>query len=118
MAEHLDLGAAGETAAARRYEHDGFAVLARNWRCRDGELDLVLRRGPLLVVCEVKTRTRDGYGGGAAAVDRRRQIRLRRATAAWLAESRPRGVTDVRFDVAVVRPRPEGFAVEVIPGAF
>ena len=51
------LGAHGERVAARRYEADGYEVVARNWRCGDGELDLVLRRGDTLVFAEVRKPT-------------------------------------------------------------
>ena len=88
-------------------------MLARNWRCTFGELDLVLGRPGLVVVCEVKARARDGFGGPQGAVDWRKQRRLRRLAAAWLAEQRPVSV-EVRFDVAVV----VGAKIEVIIGAF
>ncbi len=45
------LGAEGEALVARHYEGAGYTLLARNWRCRDGELDLVLRKGRTLVIC-------------------------------------------------------------------
>lgn len=48
------LGSAGEDLAAAEYERRGYEVLARNWRCREGELDLVLRSGATVVFCEVK----------------------------------------------------------------
>ena len=51
------LGIAGEDAAAAWYEANGYEVVARNWRCREGELDLVVRRNRTIVFCEVKTRT-------------------------------------------------------------
>jgi putative endonuclease len=89
--------------------------LARNWRCRDGELDLIARKGPVLVVCEVKTRTGTRFGAPFEAVTRDKQRRIRRLTARWLADGqtrvRPR---HVRFDVASVR----GADVEVIEDAF
>jgi putative endonuclease len=99
------LGAAGELAVARRYEADGFTVLDRNWRDgRRGELDLVLGRDGLVVVCEVKTRTGSAFGDGAEAVDRAKQARLRRLAMAWVAAHRDDvGWVDLRIDVAVVR---------------
>lgn len=115
------LGAEGEDAAARWYEERGFVVAERNWRCREGEIDLVVSRPGLLVVCEVKTRTSARYGGGAAAVDARKQRTIRQVSAVYLRErssrsSRPIG--RVRFDVAVVSAGAHGFAVDVIEGAF
>jgi putative endonuclease len=119
-AAHLRLGAAGEDAAAEWYRRRGFSILARNWRCREGELDLVLRRDDLVVICEVKTRSSDRRGGGAAAVGPAKQRRIRTAALRFLDEHRGRGGgrPSIRFDVAVVRPRTSGMAVEVLEGAF
>jgi putative endonuclease len=111
---HLDLGRRGEALAADAYEADGYVVVARNWRSgRSGELDLVLAKGRLLVVCEVKTRSSDAFGVPAAAVDHRKQARIRALTAAFLRahEVRPAGI---RFDVASV----VGNRVEILEGAF
>ena len=92
-------GAYGEARAARWYADHGFEVADRNWRCPDGELDLVLRRGRLVVVCEVKARRTDAYGLPAEAVTPAKQRRIRRLAVAWLAATGTRGV-DLRFDVA------------------
>jgi putative endonuclease len=111
------LGAAGETAVATWYERAGYAVLDRNWRCRAGELDLVLGRGRTIVFCEVKTRRSDAFGIPAEAVTPRKQRRVRGLAVAWLAERGIRG--DLRFDVASVRPASGGgLAVEVLEAAF
>jgi len=87
--------------------------VARNWRCPLGEIDLVLRQGAVVVFCEVKARATEQYGPAAAAVGWRKQLRLRRLAAAWLAETGTRGV-EVRFDVVAVT----GVRVEVIEAAF
>ena len=71
------LGAHGERRAARCYEDRGWQVVARNWRCRDGELDVVARDGQALVFCEVKTRTGTGFGHPAEAVTASKRRRLR-----------------------------------------
>ena len=102
------------------YQGQGYAVIDRNWRCREGELDLVVSRGPTVVFCEVKTRTGMGFGSPAEAVTRDKQRRLRRLATRWLAERPPgTGWPDVRFDVACVTLRtgtePD---LEVIEGAF
>ncbi len=76
--------------------------MARNWRCREGELDLVVRRGRILVFCEVKARTTDAFGVPAEAVTRAKQARIRRLAARWLAEAAPSGARDIRFDVVAV----------------
>lgn len=109
----LALGARGEALAADWYLAEGYEVLDRNWRCRDGELDLVLRRGRTLVFCEVKTRTTDAFGVPAEAVTHAKQRRIRRLAARWLDEGSVRP-GQIRFDVAAVLAG----RLEVIEGAF
>ncbi|KAF4410906.1 MULTISPECIES: YraN family protein [Streptomyces] len=83
------LGRYGEDLAARRLAQAGMTVLERNWRCREGEIDIVARDGDALVICEVKTRRAAGYEHPMAGVHRRQAVRLRRLAARWLAERRP-----------------------------
>ena len=108
------LGDHGEALAARWYGERGYDVVARNWRCRHGELDLVLGRPGLVVFCEVKARTTAAFGTGAEAVTATKQARLRRLAAEWLAVTAHEPV-DVRFDVAVVH---RGVEVDIVEGAF
>ena len=90
------LGADGETVAARWYERNGYELVERNWRCRDGELDIIATRRGQLVVCEVKTRTSTRFGGGAAAVDWRKQRTIRRGVLCRVEiPARPSGYCDV-----------------------
>ncbi len=106
-------GAAGEALAAAWYEAAGYVVLDRNWRCPEGELDLVCRRGPTLVVCEVKARRSAAFGTPAEAVGRDKQRRVRRLAARWLREHGIR-CWEVRFDVAAVT----GDRLEILQDAF
>jgi putative endonuclease len=104
------LGRYGETLAARELTSKGMVLLARNWQTATGEVDLLLREGDVLVVCEVKTRTTDACGLPHEAVDGPKVARLRRVAEEWVAEhaADPR---DVRVDlVAVTRP-PKGPSV-------
>ena len=82
-------------------------MLARNWRCPQGELDLVLRdTDGTLVFCEVKTRSGTGFGEPSEAVGARKARTLRVLACRWLAEHRPPGGGDLRFDVvSIVRRR-------------
>jgi putative endonuclease len=113
------LGRAGEDLAVAWYEAHGYEVVARNWRCREGELDVVARQGRLHIFCEVKSRSSDTFGLPAEAVGPVKRARLRRLAALWFAgpgAGRPgagRG-GPVRFDVACVL----GGALEVIEGAL
>ena len=106
-------GAAGEALAAAWYEAAGYDVLDRNWRCRDGELDLVCRLGGTVVFCEVKARRTAAYGTPADAVTAAKRRRLRRLAAQWLADRHVRCAV-VRFDVAAVT----GDEIEVVVDAF
>jgi putative endonuclease len=113
------VGRSGEDLAARWYEDHGYKVMARNWRCRQGELDLIARRAGVVVFCEVKARTSGAFGLPAEAVGAVKQARLRRLAALWFAEqARSTGGRRVggraRFDVASVLAG----QVEVIEDAF
>ncbi len=103
--------------AAAWYESQGYVVVARNWSCREGELDIVARRGRLHVFCEVKARSTTAFGSPAEAVGRAKRARARRLAARWFASAgRPPGSQGgpVRFDVACVL----GEQLDVIEGAF
>ncbi|MEV6347233.1 YraN family protein [Actinoplanes sp. NPDC051851] len=103
------VGAYGERLAARHLEDSGLTVLRRNWRCPDGEVDLILRDGEDVVFCEVKTRRTAAFGPPAAAVTRRKIRKLRQLAARWLAESGEHA-RQIRFDVVEVLPQPRGAA--------
>ena len=111
------LGARGEDIAAAWYEDHGYEVLERNWRRREGEVDLIARKGRTVVFCEVKTRSSDAFGTGAEAVVPAKQRRIRRLASRWLAELTPasgRALVDLRFDVVAIT----GGAVDVVEDAF
>lgn len=110
---HLVRGRWGEDRAAAWYRDHGYEVIARNWRCRSGELDLIVARDRLVVIAEVKARRTDAYGPAASAVHPEKQRRIRRLAAEWLRTTGTRGV-DLRFDVVAIT----GGTIDVIPGAF
>ena len=111
------LGTEGEDAVARWYEARGYTVVSRNWRVREGELDLVLRRGGIIAFCEVKTRRGNAFGTPFEAVTVTKQRRLRTLATRWLSEHRVRA-SELRFDVAAVRVAGEDAEIEVIEAAF
>jgi putative endonuclease len=102
----IALGARGERIAAAYLTDVGLRVLDRNWRCRDGELDIVAREGDALVFCEVKTRRGTGFGHPVEAVTASKQRRLRILAQRWLA-THDEHAPDLRFDVVGVLVRPE-----------
>jgi putative endonuclease len=114
VAAHIEYGRSGEERAAAWYRARGYEIVCRNWRCPVGEIDLIARRGSVLVVCEVKARRSDVFGTPALAVDAAKQQRLRRLAAAWLASDRRGRSVEVRFDVVAVR----GDTVDVYENAF
>jgi putative endonuclease len=109
---NLELGRLGEDAALRRYRDLGYSLLARNWRCKVGEIDLVVSRAGVVVFCEVKTRSSGAYGGGFESVTQRKQAKVRSVAVQFLAWN---GVTPraIRFDVASVAVRARGGAFDV-----
>lgn len=114
-----EVGREGEEAALGVYRSRGYRLLARNWRCRLGEIDLVLSRGDALVVCEVKARRGAGFGGPHEAVTFGKQQRLRRLGEAFLSAHPSLRAAYLRFDVAsVLFPAGEGPLVHVYEDAF
>ena len=116
-ARRAAVGTEGESTAAAWYEANGYEILERNWRRREGEVDLIARRGRTVVFCEVKARSSDAFGSGAEAVVPAKQRRIRRLASRWLAELTPasgRALVDLRFDVVSITGR----EVDVIEDAF
>ena len=110
------MGRYGEDVAERHLSEQGLVVLERNWRCAEGEIDLVLRDGATLVICEVKTRADDAFGTPHQAVTPAKLERLQRLAMRWVQE---RGVhpAEIRIDlVAVHRPRRGAAGVEHVRG--
>lgn len=122
-AARLRLGASGEDAAEAWYRERGYEVLDRNWRCREGELDLVCRRSDVLVFSEVKTRSSLAFGHPAEAVTVAKQRKVRQVARRWLADQAERaevdggvrrGPREIRFDVVAILAG----ELEVIEAAF
>lgn len=110
MSTTNELGRRGEQIAAAYLTRAGLRVLDRNWRCREGELDIVARDVGALVFCEVKTRRGTGYGLPVDAVTARKQSRLRLLAQRWLA-AHDEHAPEVRFDVVGVLVSRSGPAV-------
>lgn len=107
-------GADAETMAAAFLEKQGLRVIARNWRCRFGEIDLVLRDRDMIVMVEVRLRTHSAFGGAAASIDRRKQAKLVTTARFYLAEQPNR---PCRFDVILMSDA-KGGDIEWIRNAF
>ena len=112
------IGQRGEDAAARYLEARGLRLLERNYRCRGGEVDLVMLEGDTLVLVEVRLRSSAEFGGAAASVGPRKQRRFALA-ARHLLMTRP-AFRDLpmRFDVVALETGPEGPRLDWIRDAF
>jgi|SRR5215472_12065145 putative endonuclease len=111
-----DLGRDGERVAAEYLERAGLRVLDRNWRCADGEIDIVAAERQVMVVCEVKTRSGRQFGTPLEAITRNKRARLRRLAARWLVAH---GVLfdEVRIDVVGLVRDPAGhYEIEHVRG--
>jgi putative endonuclease len=112
-----NLGKRGEDLACAELERRGYAVLARRYRTRFGEIDIIARDHDFTVFVEVKTRTGDEYGGGAAAVTGWKQRRITQMAVDYLSRHDLHD-TPCRFDVVVVDLTGESARVEVYAHAF
>lgn len=109
MGHNQALGRRGEDLAADYLRGLGMAVLERNWRCAEGELDIVAEDAGSVVGIEVKTRSGLGFGHPAEAVGPAKLRRLFRLTRAWCSEHGRRWST-ARVDVVAVLVAPDGSA--------
>jgi putative endonuclease len=117
--DHRLRGGAAEQLAALHLEGRGLEVIARNLRCRVGELDLVCRDGGVLVIVEVRQRCSADFGGALASVDRRKQRKIIRAARFFLQQCAPWRALVIRFDVVAVHGLPDGtHRIDWIKDAF
>jgi putative endonuclease len=107
----------GEEAARRTYIERGYRLLARNWRCPLGELDLVLARDGVVVFCEVKARRPSALGGPFEAVTPAKQRKIRALAQAFCSSERP-AAQRYRFDVASVSVTGREVDVHLFEDAF
>jgi putative endonuclease len=110
------LGRTGEQAAADYLAAAGMRILDRNWRCKDGEIDIVAADRHVFVVCEVKTRSSVRYGTPLEAVGRAKLKRLRRLAVLWLIAHGIR-YDEIRIDVVgLIYEGTGGYTIEHIKG--
>jgi putative endonuclease len=97
------LGLSAETRAAALLLAKGYRIAARRWRSAAGEIDIVARRGNLLIFVEVKARAT--FDDAAYSVTERQKQRIAAAAAIWLADNASDAQRDMRFDAILVAPR-------------
>lgn len=107
-------GANAESRALRHLEARGLELVNRNWRCKGGELDLVMRDGETLAIIEVRSRSRADFGSALESVDARKQGRLIHAAQLFLASHREHANREVRFDVVAL----DGNELQWLKAAF
>jgi putative endonuclease len=110
MARKDVLGRTGEQLAVDHLIDRGFEILDRNWRCPEGEIDIVARQAETTVIVEVKTRAGLGYGHPLDSITPRKLARLRRLAAQWCAAHGP--VRHLRIDAIAVLASGDGISIE------
>lgn len=116
MVSKIEQGSTAEETARRHLEKQGLKLIERNYVCRVGELDLVMRDGVYLVFVEVRSRQDNRYGTPAETVTRAKQKRLIRAAAYYL--QRHRINAPCRFDVIAISQNGDTLDLEWIKDAF
>lgn len=112
------LGQKGEVEASLYLQRKGYKIVATNYRCSFGEIDLVARYGDVLIFIEVKTRTNKNFGGPAAAVDYRKQVQISKVAHHYLVTHHCEDI-DARFDVvSILSQKGKKTQIEHISNAF
>ncbi len=116
MAEHNELGKQGEEIAANHLVEKGYKILARNWRYRNAEIDIIARKSDELAIVEVKTRTSNYFGEPEEFVSRKQQQNLIMASNEYVIRNDLD--VDVRFDIISIVFNQKQQRVYHIEGAF
>ena len=113
-----EAGRAGEAAALAYLQSAGLRLVLRNFRCKAGEIDLVMLDGATLALVEVRYRASDRFGGAAASVTWRKQRRLASAAEHLLLARPELQRYPARFDVVAISRGAQGLGIDWIKGAF
>lgn len=113
-------GRIGESAALTHLRSIGYMLIEKNWRCKTGEIDLVMRYGDTLIIVEVRTTSSTRFGQGFESVDYRKQMRLRQLATTYMQFRKWNNDVDIRFDVvSVLLDKNERvLSIKHIPNAF
>lgn len=118
MAEHNDLGRRGEALANDFLEEKGYQILARNWRHKRSEIDLIARVGSFIVFVEVKTRSTAVFGEPEDFVSEKKQEMMINAAEIFFEQNTQEAGIEVRFDIISVIINPSGAIVQHFEDAF
>ena len=114
QAEHLKLGSAAENAAADFLQQQGLKLIARNFRCPYGEIDLIMQDGKTLVFIEVRLRNSNNFGGAAMSITQSKQQKLKRSAERYI---QIHGECACRFDAVLMQTIDTG-TLEWVHNAF
>jgi len=116
MAEHNELGKHGEELAVAYLQENGYEVLARNWTFRKAEIDIIARKGDIVAIIEVKTRSSIDFGLPQEFVKKDKIQHLVRAADKYIIEN---GMdVEVRFDIIAIQKEDKDFKIEHLEDAF
>ncbi|MBI5179420.1 MAG: YraN family protein [Nitrospinae bacterium] len=113
----MAFGQKAEKLAEKHLRANGYTVIEGNYRCRDGEIDLIARDGGYLVFCEVKARRNRAYGTALEGVTPSKIRKIKKAAEHYLLKKKLSGV-DCRFDIVTIDESSGGTKVELIKNAF
>jgi putative endonuclease len=113
----LAFGKSSEKAAEKHLRKNGYKIIETNYRCRQGEIDIVAKQGKYLVFCEVKARRNKNYGSALESVNPSKISKIRKAAEDYRTKKNLHGM-DCRFDVVTIDESAEGVRIELIPNAF
>ena len=113
----VNLGKRGEATAGRYLRWKGFHILERNYRSEAGEIDLIAKKGGLVVFCEVKARSKGDFAAPYEAVNSGKMARLKKAAEHWMAISH-QDFAECRFDVISILFGDKFRKIEHIENAF
>lgn len=116
MAENIDIGQHGEEEAAMYLSKNGYNIIARNWRYKHKEIDIIAIRNRMLIVVEVKTRTNDYFESPKEAVTRKKQRFIIEAANAYIEKNDI--MLETQFDIVSVTIQDESIKIEHIEDAF
>ena len=116
--ESCDVGQEAERLARKHLESKGLLTLAQNYRCRAGEIDLIMRDADVVVFVEVRYRRRGSLVGGAESVDNRKQKKLLATARHYQSRNESAWKSACRFDVVAIAASPTGAKIDWIRDAF
>ena len=118
MAEHNDTGAKGEELASNFLIEKGFTILAKNWRFRNAEIDIVAQKNNFISIVEVKTRSSNAFGEPSTFVNKQKQKLLIQASE-WFCEQRNIDDAEINFDIiSIILKKDNTHSIEHIENAF